>query len=537
MTIIYALLPLVWLVLSLTVLKMSAWKACSMAAFMTFIIAILPLGKSVPIMLSGALEGVALAIWPILLVITAAIFTYNLVVHTKAMETIKLLLSSVSSDKRILALLLAWGFGAFMEGMAGFGTSVAIPAAMMVALGFNPLKSILVCLIANSVQTTFGSVAIPVTTLASLTSLDAGTLGTFISIQLLLPNLAAPFFVVAIIGDGIKAIKGVFTITLLAGLSLAIPELLINALIGPELSVMIPSLLIMAVIIWGAKRFPPRNPVYEVSIQHQTISTKDAVLAALPFILIMVLLILTSQVVPPIYGPLSSIKTTVPIYMGDGAKPYTFTWLATPGTMIFIAAILGGFIQKAKASEMLVILKHTMNDLKFTYITIIAVVVTAKLMTYAGLTDDIANALIAITGSYYPLATPLVGALGSFATGSSTNANVLFGPLQLSVAQTLAPDLKELPLWLSAINSGASGIGKMFSPQSIAIAIGAVAPALDEYIKNNKLNNESAYALRRGIQADVIMIAIIKYFLIFIAAFSIISYFGIAWIDTILALK
>ena len=171
MSVILALLPILWLIVALAVLKVPAWKACTAAAVLSFIIAVVPYGQSSGIMLSGALEGAALAIWPILLVITAAIFAYNLVVHTKAMETIKAMLSSVTSDMRLLALLLAWGFGAFMEGMAGFGTAVAIPAAMMVGVGFDPFKSILACLVANSVPTTFGSIAIPTTTLGSLTGL------------------------------------------------------------------------------------------------------------------------------------------------------------------------------------------------------------------------------------------------------------------------------------------------------------------------------------------------------------------------------
>lgn len=127
-----SIVPILWLIVALAVLKMAAWKACSVAAIISFILAVIPPFSQQPVhMAAGAVEGAALAIWPILLVITAAIFTYNLVVHTKAMDTIKTMLSSVTSDMRVLALLLAWGFGDFMEGMAGFGTAVAIPAAMI----------------------------------------------------------------------------------------------------------------------------------------------------------------------------------------------------------------------------------------------------------------------------------------------------------------------------------------------------------------------------------------------------------------------
>lgn len=536
LTTFLALLPILWLIVALAILKMPAWKACGIAAIGSFILAVTYFEKAAGIMFSGALEGIALAVWPILLVITAAIFTYNLVVHTKAMETIKMMLSSVTSDMRILALLLAWGFGAFMEGMAGFGTAVAIPAAMMVAVGFDPLKSILACLVANSVPTTFGSIAIPTTTLASLTNLDPVHLGTFISSQLFILNVIAPFFVVGIIGGGFKALKGVFIITLLSGLALAIPELIINAAAGPELSVMVSSVIIMGVIILGAKFLPTNDPEYKVeSTATTTVSAKEGFVAALPFILIVILLILTSKLVPAINGPLSTIKTAVPIYQGPGAKPYTFMWVATPGIMIFIAAFIGGSVQKSSFGEMFGVLSKTFANLKFTYLTIISVVVTAKLMTYSGMTTDIAKALVAATGSLYPAFAPLVGALGAFLTGSGTNANVLFGPLQLAAAHDLAPEYKDLPLWLAAINSGAAGIGKMFSPQSMAIAIGAVAPALDAYIESNKVDDAKANQLHESIKANVIMVSVLKYFIIFIVANGVVSYFGHNFIEHIQA--
>lgn len=527
MTIALALLPILWLIVALAVLKVPAWKACLAAAIISFIIAVVPYGKDSAIMLSGALEGVALAVWPILLVITAAIFAYNLVVHTKAMETIKAMLSSVTSDMRLLALLLAWGFGGFMEGMAGFGTAVAIPAAMMVGVGFDPLKSILACLVANSVPTTFGSIGIPTTTLASLTGLDLNLLGTSIALQLFILNVVTPFFVVMIIGGGVKALKGVFLTTLISGLALAIPELFINKVAGPELSVIVSSIVMMASIGICAKVLPTNNPEYQFKSEMQKISGGEGFVAAMPFILIFVLLLLTSKLVPAINGPLSAIKTSVPIYAGPGAKPYTFVWIATPGIMIFLSAFIGGAVQKAGFGEMLGVLGKTFNGLKFTYITIISVVVTAKIMTYSGMTANIADGLVAATGTLYPAFAPLIGALGSFLTGSGTNSNVLFGPLQTAAAQKLIPGDGELALWLTAASSAATGIGKMFSPQSIAIAIGAVAPALDEYVKENKIDAAKAKELHDSIEPSSIMRHIFKYFLLYVIVAGIICYLNI----------
>lgn len=524
--VILALLPILWLIVGLAIFKVPAWKACSIAVIISFIVAVVPFGKEAGIMASGALEGVALAIWPILLVITAAIFTYNLVVHTKAMDTIKTMLTSVSPDMRIISLLLAWGFGAFMEGMAGFGTAVAIPAAMMVGLGFNPLKSILACLVANSVPTTFGSIAIPTTTLASLTGLDPLSLGKFITYQLFILDILSPFFVVMIMGSGVKALKGVFLPTLFAGLALALPELLITSTLGPELAVIAPSIIIMGVIVICAKVFKIDDPEYRVEAEAHNVSSNEGIVAAMPFILIFILLIITSNLVPAINGPLNTIRTSVSIYQGVGAKPYTFVWIATPGIMIFLSAFIGGAVQKTGFGEMLGVLGSTFKGLKFTYITIIAVVMTAKLMTYSGMTAEIAGALVAATGTMYPAFAPLVGALGAFITGSGTNSNVLFGPLQTAAAQQMSPGNSQLALWLAACNSASAGIGKMFSPQSIAIGIGAVAPALEAYIKENKIEEGKADELRKSIWANVIMQKIAKYFVFYIIIAGICCYFG-----------
>ena len=531
MDIFLAVLPILWLIVALAILKMPAWKACLAAAVGSYVLAVGYYGKDAFVMATGALEGVALAVWPILLVITAAIFTYQLVVHTKAMDTIKIMLSSVTSDKRILALLLAWGFGNFMEGMAGFGTAVAIPAAMMVAVGFDPLKSILACLVANSVPTTFGSIAIPTTTLASLTGLQPAELGTFIAAQLFILNVVTPLFIVGIIAGGVKAIKGVFIQTIIAGFALAIPELLINMYAGgPELAVMGSSVIIMAVIIAIAKLMPANDPEYKVETGAvRPVSAKEGLIAASPFILIFILLIGTSKLVPPVFNALIQFKTAVHIYAAEGAKPYTFVWIATPGIMIFISAFIGGFIQKANFGTQTTVLSNTFKTLKLTYVTIISVVVTAKLMTYAGMTSLIANALVAATGTMYPAFAPVIGALGAFLTGSGTNANVLFGPLQTAAAHQLTPGHDTLALWLAATNSGSAGVGKMFSPQSIAIAIGAVGPALNTFIEENKIDAQKADQLRHSIDASSIMVHVSKYFLLYLIAFGVLTYFGQAF--------
>ena len=450
---------------------MAGWKACPIAAVIAFVIAVFAFVMPVGIAVSAALEGVALAVWPILLVIIMALFAYKLTVATGSFDTIKQMLTTVSEDKRVLFLLIAWGFGTFMEGMAGFGTAVAIPAAMLVALGYPPIRTIIACLISNAVAPSFGSIGIPTSTMAAITGIDA----------------------VICIGGGVKALKGVGIITLLSGLALAIPELLISMTIGAELPVMVSSVIIMAVIVLYSRAVKIDDPDYKLDVKTediQPVSFGEGVRAAMIFILIFVLLVFTSKLIPFINGPLASIKTSVPIYAGAGAKPYTFVWVATPGIMILIASIIGGKIQGASFGKIWSVFVDNFVGLRYTFLTIITVVIVAKVMTYSGMTKEIADALVFATGNAYPVFAPFVGAIGAFITGSCTNANVLFGPLQTSVASTLGMS----PAWMAGASSLGGCIGKMLSPQSIALGVGAVG-ALAEGKEGEIMRGTAGYCL------------------------------------------
>ena len=169
------------------------------------------------------------------LVIVAAMFTYNLTLETKAMDKIKQMLTMVSNDKRVLVLIIAWGFGGFMEGMAGFGTAVAIPASMLVALGFEPIFSAVVCLVANAAPTAFGSVGVPTTTLGSVTGVDVPTLASATGLQLSLFMFITPFVMVAMCGKGFKGLKGMIPTTLISSLCFVVPFYLASHFLGAEL--------------------------------------------------------------------------------------------------------------------------------------------------------------------------------------------------------------------------------------------------------------------------------------------------------------
>lgn len=221
-----AVIPILWL---LTTLGMSMLEVHT-AAFTSLVISMLLAFAVFDIDLSGvmtaALEGALYGVWPILAVIISAVFTYKLALHTKSMDLIKVMLSHISSDSRIQVLILAWGFGGFLEAISGYGTSVAIPASILIVLGFEPLFAAVVCLIANTVPTAYGAVGIAITTLSKVTGLEVDLLNFYVSIQLSLFIILCPFVLVVITGRGLKGLKGVLGITLVSGVAFLIPQLL-----------------------------------------------------------------------------------------------------------------------------------------------------------------------------------------------------------------------------------------------------------------------------------------------------------------------
>lgn len=460
-----ALIPIVWLMISLGVLKMPGHKACPATLIITIVLAILVWKMPILNTMSAALEGIAMAVWPIMIVIIAAVFTYNLSIYTKSMDVIKKMMTGITTDKRILVLILAWGFGGFLEAIAGFGTAVAIPASIMAALGFDPVFAAIICLIANTTPTAFGAIGLPVSTLANVAGINSGPLSYAVGLQLSVLIVIVPLVLVALTGKSIKALKGVVGISLASGLSFAIPEVLASKYMGAELPAILGSVVCMAVIIFIAKVFYKDTAAKNA----EKITAKQGVLAWLPFVLVFVLIILTSSLVPAINKPLSVISTAVTIYTGPHAKPYVFAWIANPGTIIIIAAFIGGLIQGAKFGEITSVLLKTIKQMSKSAITILAIVALAKVMGYSGMIKSIAVVLVAVTGSFYPLIAPIIGALGTFVTGSDTSANVLFGGLQVEVAKSLHMS----PYWLAAANTGGATAGKMISPQSIAVAAAA----------------------------------------------------------------
>lgn len=478
---VLALLPIIWLVVALIALHLPAWKAAIGSFVIACGLALTWWGMPAIEVATASIEGFVMALWPIVLVIIAAVFTYNLCVRTGAMDVIGSMITSLSRDRRVLALLVAWCFGGFMEGMSGFGTAVAIPAGMLAALGFPPLQAVLVCLVANGVPTCFGSVGVPTVSLAGLTGLDPIQLAFTEMLQIAPFFVIVPFIIVMIAAEpandasaklGLAArLRGAGMIALASGVAYALPSLVVAAFVGPELTVVVGSLCSLLVTAMLARRQKTVAPEFEMHVDAaEHITPRRALRAWSCFILIFVLLLLTSKLVPAVNAWLAQFSSSVTIFSGADPSTVTFMWVNTPGVWIFIAAFVGGHIQGATPRVMGEVLVATVKQMMPTVITMLAVLGCAKVMGYAGMIGAVSSFCIAVTGSLFPLMAPVIGAVGAFVTGSGTSSGLLFGSVQLQAAEALGMD----PYWIVALNSLGVGAGKMISPQSLAIGMAAV---------------------------------------------------------------
>ena len=470
---ILALLPIIWLIVAMSILKWPGYRACFMALVVTIVIAVFGWKLSIINTATAALEGICNALWPIIIVILAALFTYNLTLKTGAMEKIKAMLAGVSTDRRILMLLIAFGFGNFMEGMAGFGTAVAIPAGILVGLGFDPILSIVSCLIINSTPTAFGSVGVPTNTMSNITGIPSVEIAGKVALIQLVVSFIIPFVAVVVIGKGFKALKGLVPFILIADVAFLAPQFVVANVIGPDLANIIGAIISMVAMIIAAMKLPMKKyPEFEVKKaggSSRGLTAKEALVAWSPFILIFIFLLLSSTLVPIIHDPLASINSKISFYAGENPATLTFYWINTPGVLILIAGFIGGLIQGASVGEIFGVLGTTVKNNVKTIITICSVLSVAKIMGYSGMISDIAKVLVAVAGDKFPLISPLIGTIGGFVTGSGTSTTALFGQLQVETAKAIEAN----PTWLAAANLMGAGIGKMICPQSIAIGTAA----------------------------------------------------------------
>lgn len=466
MNLVLAIIPVLLLIILMAFFKMSGDKSSVISLVVTMLIAFFGFHFPVNDLLSSFLYGALKAVSPILIIILMAIFSYNVLLKTEKMEIIKQQFSSISTDKSIQVLLLTWGFGGLLEAMAGFGTAVAIPAAILVSLGFKPVFSATVSLIANSVATAFGAIGTPVLVLAKETNLDVLVLSANVVLQLSVLMFLIPFVLLFLTDSKLKSLpKNIFLSLLVGGVSLG-SQYIAARYMGAESPAIIGSILSIIVIVAYGKLTASK----EEKARKSTLKGLEVLNAWSIYLLILFLIILTSPLFPGLRTTLeNNWVTRISLPINDSTMNYTVSWLTHAGVLLFVGTFVGGLIQGAKIWELFAVLWNTVKQLKKTFITVICLVSLSTIMDTAGMISVIATALAVATGSLYPLFAPVIGCLGTFITGSDTSSNILFGKLQANVAG----HIQVSPDWLSAANTvGATG-GKIISPQSIAIATSA----------------------------------------------------------------
>ncbi|MCU1330567.1 MAG: L-lactate transport [Bryobacterales bacterium] len=481
-----AAIPIFTLLIMLAVVRKAAWISALTGLAAAVAVALFAYRMPVPLVVSTVFFGAAQGLFPIGWVVFTAVLLYNITVKTGKFEVVKNSIGSLTDDRRLQALLIAFAFGAFIEGAAGFGTPVAVSAAMLTGLGFSSFYAGGICLLANTAPVAFGSIGIPVLTLQRVTGLPLQSLSAGVGRICAPISLIIPAYLVLVMG-GWKALRGVLPAAIVCGVAFSGTQFLVSNFLGPELVDILASLaalggLVIMLKVWKPKdefHFPGDGPIPV----RPHVSVGETLLAWSPFILLVVCVLVWSPfVLKPVLskqnviinwpGLHNLVQTTAPVSATAapyGAR-YTFEWLSAAGTACLLAAILSAVVLRMSATTFFGVLGSTVRQLVFAELTIGTVLGLAILMNYSGATGTLGMAF-AGTGAIFPFFSALLGWLGVFLTGSDTSANALFGNLQVVTANQLHMN----PILMASANSSGGVMGKMISLQSVAVASAATA--------------------------------------------------------------
>jgi L-lactate transport len=487
---VIAALPILVFFVTLAVLRLKGHIAATLTLATALAVAILFYGMPVSMAVASAVDGFLFGEWPIAWIVITAVFLYKLTVKSGQFEVIRASVTSITEDQRLQMLIIAFSFGAFLEGAAGFSTPVAITSAILVGLGFNPLYAAGLCLIANTAPVAFGALGIPIITAGKIGGIDPAIVGAMAGRQLPFLSLFLPFWLVGLM-DGLKGIRQTWPAILVAGGSFALFQYLVSNFMGPELPDILSALasLIFTTLflkVWKPKqvfRFNGDGAKMAARTAHQY-SFGQVIKAWSPFLILTVLVTIWS--LPDFKalfgkdGALAGINWNIPVPGLDKlvikATPivpvptaygavYNFSPLAASGTAILITAIISSFVLRIKAGDVAKLFGSTLVELRWPIYLIGCVLAFAYVANYSGASSTLALAL-AGTGAAYPFFSPILGWLGVFLTGSDTSSNALFCGLQANTAHVLGqPDVL-----MVAANTTGGVTGKMISPQSIAVA-------------------------------------------------------------------
>jgi lactate permease len=477
-----AAVPILFIFWALIIKKMKGYKASLIATAISILIAIFVYRMPVNLAFLSTANGALYGLFPICWIVITAVFLFNITIESGQFEVIKHFMASLTSDRRLQALLIAFSFGSFLEGTAGFGAPVAITAAMLIGLGFNPLYAAGICLIANTAPVAFGAVGIPITVASQVTSIPEMAISQMVGRTLPILSVILPFYLVILMAGFRKSVE-VLPAILVSGCSFAFIQWFSSNYMGPALPDVLAGIGSILSLVIFLKYWKPKNTWRFQNEVVPTISdtihyTNGQIIRALsPFMLLTVIIIAWG--VQPIKDVLNSVGQIQFEFPGlhnritdNTGNPiphvFKFNYLSASGTAILLSAIISVPLVGLKFAHAASIFLKTIKQLKFPIITIATVLGFAYIVNDSGIAITMAEAL-ANTGFLFPFFAPILGWLGVFITGSDTSANALFGKLQAATATSIGVD----PVLTVAANVSGGVIGKMISPQSIAIAAAA----------------------------------------------------------------
>jgi len=511
-----ALLPLLAIFILLGVLRLKAHWAGLAALAVAVVVAATAFQMPLQLALLSATEGWVFGLFPIMWIVFNALWVYELTVVSGRFADLRGAFNLISSDPRVMAILIAFCFGALLEALAGFGAPVAITAVMLMAIGFSPFRAATVVLLANTAPVAFGAIAIPILTAANLTQIPATEIGAVVGRQTPVLAVFVPLILVAMV-DGRRGLRQTWPVAVVCGFSFAIAQFVSSNYISVEMTDIIASLVAVGVTILFLRIWHPAGGEEalrdlrraaetetggggeagstrsggvgagtsgggtavaspEVSVARTGQLTGGRIAMALaPYVIIIAVFAVARLV-----GPVNDFLTSTDIKIGwpglDGnvlssaGKPvsttvYSFQWLSSPGSLLLICGIVVALIYRIGPGAAAREYYRTAYNLRWAFLTVASVLALAYVMNLSGQTLTIGN-WIAATGAFFAFLSPVLGWIGTAVTGSDTSANALFATLQQAAAQRAGLD----PTLLVSANTAGGVVGKMISPQNLTIA-------------------------------------------------------------------
>jgi lactate permease len=482
---LWAAIPLIVLLVAMIGLRLKGHISALISLAVALLIAVTIFHMPIHLAALSTTLGAGYGLFPIFWIVFPVIFMYQLTVRAGRFGLLQECLVGVTEDSRLQLLLIAFIFGAFFEGAAGFGTPVAVCGTILLGLGFPPLEAAGLALLANTAPVAFGALGTPVIALHGVTALDTLILSRVVATLLTPFCILVPFWLIWAFA-GFRAMREVWPAILVSGVTFGFTQLLVARLHGPwlvDISAAVISLAIFVLFlrVWKPKRIlnPRRENITHLAGSLPKNHASVVLRAAVPWLILTLFVTIWGT---PRFTALIDRMTTlrVPVHGLDHvvfrvppvvphpqaeAAVFTFNWLSATGTGIFVAAIIAALVMGLKSRAILQVFWETVIATRFTMITIAALMALAFVTRYCGL-DCTLGLAFARTGVFYPFFGTLIGWLGTASTGSDTSSNVLFGSLQKFTAQQLGIS----PYIMTSANSGGGVMGKMVAPQSVVVA-------------------------------------------------------------------